>query len=201
MANLPFRDGLFAKNIFEIPVFHMKIDVQVPDGVSGDWRVERFTVTEEDSRRTLIRSWRDEYVPAGSYVRLMRGRCVVMSNTPMEVRTNQAIIRAASGQVLLNGLGIGMVLSAILQKPEVDHVTVVEKHAEVIELVSPSYKDPRVTIIHSDALTYKPEGRFNAVWHDIWDYICADNLPEMKTLHRRYGKRTDWQASWCRERC
>lgn len=183
----------------------MVIPVNVPDGVSGSWRVETFTVTEADARRNVRGILRPrEYVCPGVYKRLMRGSVVVMSNTPMEVRTNMPIIHAATGNVLINGLGLGMVLSAILGKPDVSSVTVVERSEDVIRLVAPTYsEDPRVTIIHDDAMSFRPEKsrRYNAVWHDIWDYICVDNLDEMKTLHRRYGRRTDWQGSWARELC
>lgn len=184
------------------------LDVAVPDGVCGDWRVETFTVSEEDAKMTRMRAMfsgsRDAEVPAGTYKRLMHGHDVVMSNTPMEVRTNATFIRKATGDVLINGLGLGMVLTAILKKPEVTSVTVVEIAEEVIELVGPTFRhDPRVTIVHADATTYQPKKgqTFDAVWHDIWTFITADNLDEMKTLHRKYGRRTQWQASWCRAQC
>jgi hypothetical protein len=182
----------------------VKTDARIPEGESGAYRIEHFTVSPEASRMTAIRAWRDEYVPAGDYTRLMRGQTVVMSDTPMELRTNREIIEAAHGKVLLNGLGIGMVLRRILDKPEVAHVTVVELSGDVIKLVGPSFaSDPRVTIIHANALEYVPPAgeRFDAVWHDIWDNICADNLDDMKLLHRRYGRRTAWQASWRRDDC
>ena len=35
--------------------------------------------------------------------------------------------------------------------------------------------------------------------HDIWDDICLDNLETMATLHRKYGRRCDWQGSWKRD--
>lgn len=181
-----------------------QIEINVPEGVSGDHRIEHFTVTPKESELTRIRFWRDEYVPAGDYVRLMRGRTVVMSNTPMEIRTNQPILSAAAGDVLLNGLGIGMVLTAILKKPDVRTVRVIEKYADVIALVGPSFaSDARVEIIHADCFDYTPLSgvKFGAVWHDIWDYICADNLSGMRTLHRRYGRRAHWQGSWGRSQC
>lgn len=136
--------------------------------------------------------------------RLMRGSTVVMSNTPMEIRTNRTFVRYAKGNVLINGLGLGMVLTAILRKPEVESVTVIEAAAEVIELVAPTFRDdPRVEIVHANAFDYQPPKgmRFDAVWHDIWDFISAENLPEMHRLHRKYGQRTPWQASWCRIEC
>jgi spermidine synthase len=182
----------------------MSLSERIPEGVSGAYRIEHFTVTPEDSERTRIRAWRDEYVESGDYTRLMRGRTVVMSDTPLEVRTNRPILIAATGRVLINGLGIGMVLKRILAKPEVERVTVVELSADVIALVGPSFTaDERVTIIHADALEYTPPTgeRFDAVWHDIWDNVCSDNLPDMRKLHRRYGRRTAWQGSWRRDDC
>lgn len=184
-----------------------KIDIEVPDGVCGDWRIESFIVSAVDAKWTAVRAaynGPDEYVPPGTYKRLVRGNTVVMSNTPMEVRTNEAFIRNARGNVLINGLGLGMVLSAILRKPEVESVTVVEIASEVIELVGPSFRDDaRVQIVHADALTYRPEKdeRFDCIWHDIWDYICASNLPQMHQLHEKYARRATWQDSWCRTRC
>jgi spermidine synthase len=182
-----------------------KIEISVPDGISGNWRVESFTITAEDVKRNVRGLFRPmEYVPEGTYKRLMRGSTVVMSNTPMEVRTHWPIIRAATGKVLINGLGLGMVLNAVLEKPNIQEVTVVESSKDVIRLVASSFKDDqRVKIVHADAFTFRPDAgsRFNAVWHDIWDYVCSDNLEDMKTLSRRYGRRSEWQGSWCRGLC
>jgi spermidine synthase len=126
-----------------------------------------------------------------------------MSDTPAEMRDHYAPARMARGSCLLNGLGIGMVLKAVLKKPEVTDVTVVELSREVLDMVSPHYGDQRVTFVCADAMTYSPPRgkRYQMVWHDIWDYICADNLPEMRRLHRKYGRRADWQGSWCRYEC
>lgn len=145
-----------------------------------------------------------EYVPAGNYHRLMQGRSVVMSSTPAEKRSHIAAWLQAKGEVLVTGLGLGLILNAILAKPEVQGVTVVEKSSEVIDLVWPAFSaEPRAQIIHADALEWKPPRgkRYNAVWHDIWQDICSDNLEQMKTLHRRYGRCSDWQGSWERARC
>ncbi len=184
------------------------MDVIVPDGVCGEWRIETFEVDESASRKTEFQALKNcnalLRVLPGTYKRLMRGNTVVMSNTRMEVITNHEIVAEAKGRVLINGLGLGMILHAVLKKPEVTEVWVVEKHAEVIALVGPAFMaDPRVKIIYADALTYTPPKgvRFDVVWHDIWDHITADNLPQMHRLHRRYGRRAGWQKSWAREFC
>ena len=180
--------------------------VQVPDGVCGEYKIQTFNVSKESSEMTRLRAMvkrdRYEFVPEGDYKRLMRGHTVVMSNTPMEVMTNTEFVRQARGNVLINGLGLGMVLTAVLEKKEVEKVTVVELSKEVIDLVSPTFKnDPRVTIINQSAFDFKPKEFYDVVWHDIWDNITADNIPEMQKLHRKFGRRSGWQGSWCHSEC
>jgi len=182
------------------------INVTVPDGTKGDWSVETFEVSEQESSFTRIRSFQhpEEYVPAGKYKRLMRGRTVVMSNTPMEYRTNSPIIHRAKGTVLLNGLGLGMVLTAILEKKEVECVIVVEIDPDVIDLVGTHFADNlKCAFVCEDAFAYTPPKgqRYDAVWHDIWTDICGNNLTEMTRLKRKYGKRCDWQGCWSEGMC
>ncbi len=140
----------------------------------------------------------------GVYWRLKRGNEVVMSNTPAEIRDHREFIRRACGNVLINGLGLGVIVEILLAKPEVEHITIIETSEDVIKLTGKYYDDePRVTIIHDDAFKYvPPKGtRYNAVWHDIFDNICEKNIEDMKKLHRKYGRRCDWQGSWCRWEC
>lgn len=186
----------------------MQIEVTVPDGAKGEWVIDSFHVSEEDAaysrRRAAATLGREPAIPAGRYKRLMRGTVLVMSNTPMEIDTHREFIRMARGNVLINGLGLGMALTAILRKPEVMTVTVVELSVEVIDLVGPTFaNDARVSIICGDAFTWTPPrgARYDAVWHDIWDDITSENLPQMAELHRKYARRTRWQESWAREEC
>lgn len=186
----------------------MQIHVNTPDGKCGSWKIETFKVSIEDAyitaARAVMNKARDLFVPAGEYKRLRCGREIVMSNTPMEIRSNIEFIEKATGNVLINGLGIGMVLQEILKKPEVTKVTVIEKAKEVIQLTAPTFEhDSRVTIINADALTYEPPAKeyFDVVWHDIWTYISASNLPDMRKLERKYKSRCNWQASWMRDKC
>jgi len=181
-------------------------NVTVPEGQSGGWRVERFTIEPERASianiSMMFRPGGRRHVP-GAYTRLLRDGYLVMSDTPDEKRDHYWFVREARGHVLIQGLGLGMVLGAVLAKPDVEHVTVIEKSEDVIGLVANHYACERLTVICADAMTWQPPKgiRYGAVWHDIWDDICADNLDEMKALHRRYGRRADWQGSWARELC
>lgn len=181
----------------------MKIEVNVPDGVSGNWSVSTFVVPKEDFSQMISLMKTGRGVPEGTYKRLMRNGEVIMSNTPDEIRDFMGFYRRATGSILVNGLGLGVTLKALSEKPEVTDITVIENSEDVIKLVAPSYTDPKITIIHGDAFTWEPpKGKvYDAVWHDIWDNICADNLPEMKKLHKKYGRRSKYQESWCRYQC
>lgn len=174
--------------------------VRVPEGQSGIWRVERF---KHEGFAAMLSSVKDGYrsCPEGEYTRLMRGRQLVMSDVPAEMRDHAEPVWRATGHVLLQGLGLGMVLAAILKKPEVQRVTVVELSQDVANLVWPTYAgDPRAELVIADAMTWKPpkDAFYGVVWHDIWDDLCADNLPQMKTLTRRYARKCAWQGCWGR---
>ncbi len=55
--------------------------------------------------------------------------------------------------MLINGLGLGMVLHAILQKDDVTHVTVIEKEQDVINLVAASFATDLRVEINADAMS------------------------------------------------
>ena len=188
-----------------------KIKVDVPEGVSGDWAVKNFTVSDADASFHNLRAsfHSGRVIDVGEYTKLTRNGQTIMSDTPAEIADHSYFVRSrGKGHVLVNGLGLGWVIEALFNKKEVRSITVIEKSPDVIKLVAKHYEDKcpknkKLTIIYADALEYKPEKgkRYDAVWHDIWDNICADNLPDMHKLHRKYGKRTDWQGSWCRYQC
>lgn len=196
----------------------MQIEITVPDGKSGPWEVSMFTVCENGAKlHNAIASFKPGFriIHPGTYKKLTRNGAIIMSNTPAEIRDHLSFIHRAQrvgGNILINGLGLGVALKAIVggkgnsfrESENVESVTVIELSEDVIKLVAPTYQvDPRVTVIHGDAFTWKPPKgmRYSCVWNDIWDDLCGDNLPGMAKLHRKYGKRTDWQGSWGKELC
>lgn len=186
-----------------------KYKVHVPEGTSGEWAVERFVVQSERSIPNLRIALAGRMtVPPGTYTRLVSIRRSsgwhdpIMSDTPAECEDLYLLFSQATGRVLINGLGLGVALKGVLALPTVTHVDVVEISEDIIKLVWPTYaSDPRVKLHRSDAFTMLwPRGtRWNVVWHDIWPTLCSDHLHEMTRLHRKYGRRCDWQESWCRD--
>ncbi len=177
--------------------------VTIPEGTRGPWRIERFEISEAEAKfaglRAIVSGGRGAISP-GTYTKLTHAkRGLIMSDTPDEMRDHFSAVIEARGHVLINGLGIGMVLAAVLKRPEVTKVTVVEIDSDLIALAGPHYiKDQRVEIVCADAFEYQPPKgvRYGCVWHDIWDDLCADNLEEMTKLKRKFGRRTDWQGCW-----
>ena len=176
----------------------------IPPGVSGNVRVEHFEISKADSERSLTRSLfrPGEFVPPGKYVKLIVDGNVMMSDTLMERDTNRRVLYKATGNVLIAGLGLGMILHPIAAKPEVKTITVIEKSPDVIKLVAASLPK-KVEVIEADIFTWKPAkgASFDTIYHDVWPNITLDNLPEMTKLHRRFGRYLTpdgWMDSWQR---
>ena len=95
----------------------MKVDVTIPDGEINNWSVETFIISKKDAEFENMRSVFSSgptarYVP-GTYKRLRRNGKTIMSNTTDEVNDHAHFIRMAEGNVLINGLGLGVCLKAI----------------------------------------------------------------------------------------
>ena len=186
------------------------IFVDVPEGKSGDWSIVRFTVSNGEA--SIFNLGEDiygdykRYIKPGVYTRLMYKDTIVMSDTPAEKMDHREFISKAKGRVLMNGLGLGYAVKACCQKKTVQHITVIEKSADVIKLCGTHYLtrySDKVDIIHADAFTWDPpkDVRYDVVWHDIWYKINSENLKEMDQLRQKYEGISDWQDSWCRDEC
>lgn len=191
-----------------------RMDPPLEPRTLGDWAICKETVSSGIAELTRLRALAnpqrsDRALTAGELLVLRHRGEVVMSTTEHEKRDHLEPYLEAKrrgGDVLINGLGLGCIASAMLRCADINHVTVIEKSIEVCMLVGiqlTSRFGDRLNVIHADAFKYRPPKgvRYSVVWHDIWPTICADNLDEMATLHRRYGRRCDWQGSWSREMC
>lgn len=210
-----------------MPTFTPMIDV-VPQGSSGNARVEHYEVSKEDSAFTAIRAMMHpgEYVRPGKYCRLIVNNHIMMSDTSMEQRTNRDLVWNSTGHVFIAGLGIGMVLVPLVMKDEVVSITVVEKNPDVIKLVAPhftptapwwvqnghAHKLHKLSVYEGDCFTWdaaqamgsKPT--FDVIYFDIWPDKCTSNLDDLTVLKRRYRKYMTkrpapktWMRGWVEE--
>lgn len=122
------------------------------------------------------------------YAKLIVNGELVMSETPMEHRTNSDFVLDANGDVLIGGLGLGMIILAVQDKENVSSITVVERSQDVIDAVANQLPlNNKVKIICNNVFTYKPSNKFDCIYMDIWSYVNEDIYKEMQTLKRRYG--------------
>lgn len=145
----------------------------------------------------------------GKYVKLEVNGELMMSDTHMERKSNFDFIDNAKGDVMIAGLGIGLILHNIRNKVnsgEIKSITIYEKYQDVIDLVSPYYNDMPITYKCQDILEYIPpkEEKYDTLYFDIWPTIDYEkNLPEIRLLHNRwkYHKKdkNSWMNSWMKE--
>lgn len=192
------------KGVFEH--FNLKIGEKKEKGVASISAYE--FKTSKDPIYAMRAAMDGMSIYDGKYIRLVVNGELMMSDTDMEKNSNNNFVYAANGSVLIAGLGIGLILKAILEKPEVTNVTVIEKYQDVIDLVEPYYKNPKLKIICADILEWIPEKgeKWDTIYFDIWPTICEDNLDEIKLLHNRFKNKLNrtnkdcWMNSWMKER-
>jgi len=183
--------------------------VGAPEGEYDGWKLDRLTLEGLSIERIRhMALGRD--TPDGTYTRLiMPDGNVMMSDTYAEridaIPILTKMIRRG-GDVLINGLGIGMMLPVLIASPEITHIDVVEKEAAVIALVGDYYRGlagEKLTIHHADAfdIEWSVLKSWSVAWHDIWPYIDSSNLPEMIQLEAKYQDRVTYQESWLRDDC
>ena len=150
------------------------------------WKLKKFEITRKNCRAIL-----DGILP-GTYIRLIHDGECVMSDTGMEKRTNLKFCSKAHGDIILGGLGIGMVIMAIQDKPEVHSITVIEKNQEVIDLVASQLElNDKVKIVHADVFDWNPEKgvKYDMSYMDIWNYVNETVYrKEMQPLKRKYAR-------------
>ncbi len=184
-------------------------------GELGKAKVDFFQVSVENSQMSAIRAMAsgraEDIIPEGTYARLRVGGTIMMTDTPMEQKTNQELLQRAHGRVLIAGLGLGMVLVPLLAKKEVTSILVVEKSADVLALVGPAFAkaidEERLFFLNDDIheLDLGDSLLFDTIYFDIWPELSTDDLSEMEVLERKFRMNFNpdnpnaWMSSWRRD--
>lgn len=106
---------------------------------------------------------------------LLEGDDIWMSDSPLEQDSLCNVVKAAWGDVLIGGLGIGLLPTLIAHKPEVNSITVVEIRAEVRRLVWHLVATPNMRIVFGDFIEYvqQTDRRYDVVYFDLWKDLFA----------------------------
>jgi hypothetical protein len=177
--------------------------VALPSKVVGDYKLCTYRVSEGEAKLHNLREafHGHRFIRPGRYTALVQCGQIWMTDTPAELVDHIEIVDRAyhyGGYVLILGLGLGMVVQAVLEMPQVEGCTVVELSPDVIRLVAPTYKrryGKRFNVVEADAKKWKPDHLYSSVWADIWPSLCGANLPQIARLRKRYQEH-GWFGAW-----
>lgn len=178
------------------------LHTRIPEGEHGTARVVHDT---PDEFTRLRARWSGMPLYADKYTRLLIGNTLWMTDAEFECRSNFGFVLNARGDVLIAGLGLGLILQPLIDSPKVDSITVIERSPDVITLISPHYPSSKLAIVEADVhLWTPPKKAFDVIYFDIWpDVPNSDNREEITTLKKRYRaglKKGGRSFAWCEER-
>jgi hypothetical protein len=190
----------------------------LPAGVSGDVEIRPIVITERDAQMEVLRGLllggaRMQRQDAGTITGIYRRGGLWMSDSEDEKSDHIPFVSQCHDHgaetVLIGGLGLGMVVTALCIVPSVREITVIELDADVIALVEPHLRSvveaagKSLRIIQGDCMDPRlllgKDERFDGAWIDVWQHLCTDNLAEMATINRRLSRRCGFVGFWGRE--
>lgn len=152
----------------------------LPERSIGDFSIKKDVIP----KGTIIRT----YYPGGMFyrdtlnrdfpiVRLTEGKeGVWMSDTPMEQEALRVPSIVARGDVLIVGLGLGLLPTLIkMRNKMVDSITIIEKNREVANLVYSKIRSRKTSLLLNDGESYLavPGRKFDFIFIDVWGSITA----------------------------
>lgn len=181
----------------------------IPAGSCGVAKVVHATVSKEDAELDRLQGRLRGHAPVreGPLCMLYVKNELMMSDGPNEHRTNYDVVVKSFGDVLIAGLGLGMIVVPILKKPVVTSVTVIEKYKDVDDLVTPHVlkeagsSADKLKVIVDDIYNWDPpkEAKYDVIYFDIWASQSTDDLAGITRLKRRFAsrlKKGGYQAAW-----
>jgi hypothetical protein len=157
---------------------------------SGLWSLKKF---ENISQLGYFQDWQGR----GPIYALMQNNQSWMSTAWDELDSQAPHAAAAQGNVVVIGAGMGVVLYNILIKPEVTHVTLVERDAQVIEVLKQmtNFNEwtgiDKLTITIVDAFDFQPAASVDFLYVDIWaDPGERRALSDMQKIQQKIQAKT-----------
>jgi len=143
--------------------------------LNGNFMVERFMVDPSEAE-ILNRSFEENCpfplskVAPGQYTKLTYyGAAIQVDLVPM-MEMVAGFVEAAHGDVLVTGLGLGLMGPMLVQNPNVKTITFMEYEPAITKLVEPRMQgDKPITVIFGDARqALQVPVFYDCVFHDLW---------------------------------
>lgn len=103
----------------------------------------------------------------------------------------------AYGDVLLTGLGFGIIAIALSEKQNVRSVTIIEKEKDIINAFLQNNKiNNKITIIQGDATTYQTDRHYDCLLPDHYELQPVDwKIKDMNEISKRISHDVFWPWS------
>lgn len=179
-----------------------RIKVNIPSGSSGKYSIIKKTGAIPFVMEEILGQPFSDYPSelSDDYTFLYHDDIkFVMSDNHHEYDSHQSLWNNMTGNILIAGLGVGMVNHKLILEPNVTSVTIVEKHQDVINLVwDHCPKDSRFTLVHSDIHTWTPDKNYDLGWFDTWGAdLQNESLEEYKQkINEKYSSVCNSIAFW-----
>jgi hypothetical protein len=118
----------------------------------------------------------------------------VMDNGPFEMVSNKKFLDNCYGDILIIGLGLGMIVYPLLNDISVTSITIVEIDPEIIGYIGGIIKsndiNSKVNIVEGDVFEYYKgitRETFDYIYFDYWDRLNEQAYSEMVTVKELYG--------------
>ena len=137
----------------------MRIKVNIPEATSGDFRIEHVTTD----------SYCGSPEPMDTYTVLFNEHHNIMQDTTREYVEHEQFLKSVYGDILIAGLGLGMINQPLMDNPNVKSVTIIEKFQDVIDMVwDHCPKNKKFRLIHDDIYKWDIDSKFDIGWFDSW---------------------------------
>lgn len=144
-----------------------------PVGRIGDWEFKTAMIAGDRGYWGTVYGMRTLSFLLGPSA---NGPSTWMSTAAVEFQSQEIGIRAAHGTVVVLGLGMGWAAANMALRDEVTRVTVVDINTDVINLMGqsgiieqlPAHAREKLTVVHGDALTWRPDHAVDTLLADIW---------------------------------
>jgi hypothetical protein len=121
-----------------------------------------------------------------------------MTDTNDEIEDIYDFTQLASGDILITGLGLGMLPAYLSKLEKIKSITILEKDKDVIDFVGYQLQKnfPKITIIHTDAMSYQTDRNYDFAFHDIWALPPTEE--QAKPIMDKYAPLVGEQKYWIR---
>ena len=174
--------------------------VILPEGTSGNFEIKHYTNQTTENNWEQYLTMKNE--SAEEYTVLLKDGCPmpIMQDSYAEYAEHQWLWDNATGDVLIGGLGLGVIHQTLMDNPDVTSVTIIENSQDVIDLVwDDCDKDDTFTLITADIETWIPpaDSSWDVAWFDTWLMDNVLSLDEyIDLMNARYGEFATNIGTW-----